>query len=421
MARWRNSEEYVKCLEKSGSEQNSKYLICGFYLSPDHYVGAVCILAFIVEQCNDGSAAGNGCERDIRKPGNLGAFMLFLTTFIWNIGELIERLAGPPPAEEWLAYLGAYVLCLGFFFTPAALVHFTIDYPFRFTTFRRNPKIRMAVLGMVYIVSLIGVIMIPLNSQLGNIVLHMEPYKVFGITLWGIKSGPVHAIFSVWTLTAALIFMFGMFIKLKGLTMDILKNQIFITLTGFFIMFVIIVVTTFVPMVITHIDMYPLTTLAFTLFGITILYTIRRYRMFLVVPQVEEKEEGFTEEVPDEGVHEMGKEEAYNKFIRLAKSGETCLGFITYDIDKFREKHNLTKTAIFQISKTPGKDHLNPEIPEHLEMISFIITSFLEQVYKPIILIDLSADWLKEETKKKIAENIRDIAKEYGGVHILIN
>ena len=248
----------------------------------------------------------------------------------------------------------------------------------------------------------------------------MHPYTVFGITLWGINSGPVHALFSLWTLIAALIFMFVMFFKLQGVKLSIVKQQIFITLIGFFIMFVIIVVTAFVPMVVAHIDMYPLTTLAFSIFGITVIYTIVRYRMFLVSPSAEEKEEDIEEELPESDVYEMNREEAYNKFIRLAKSGNMCIGFITEDPEKFREKSGLKQTPLFQITETPGKDRLNPNIEEHREMISFIITSFLEQVYKPVMLLDLSAGWITEDSRKKILESIRAIQKEIGGIYLVI-
>ncbi len=354
----------------------------------------------------------------VKRPGNLAAFIMFLGMLIWNLGELIERLAGPPPNDEMLAYLGGYILCIGFFLTPAGVIHFTIDYPYRL---KMSSKVRLGILSLVYAISIIGILIIPFNTALGNIVLTMNPYPVFGIKLWGIEPpGPVHKLFSVWTLVAALIFMVVMLLKLRGVKLSIIKQQIFITLIGFFIMFVLIVVTTFIPMVVTHFNMYPLTTLAFSLFGITVIYTIVRYRMFLVSPSVEEKEEDIEEELPESEIYEMKWDEAYNKFVRLAKSGNMCIGFITDDPEKFREKSGLKQTPLFQITKTPGKDRLNPNIEEHREMISFIISSFLEQVYKPVILLDLRADWISDDSKKKLLESIRAIQKEIGGIYLVV-
>ena len=52
-------------------------------------------------------------------------------------------------------------------------------------------------------------------------------------------------------------------------------------------------------------------------------------------------------------------------------------------------------------------------------MIGFIITSLLEQLYKPVILLDLPEPWLKEETRKKLKEKIQNISSVYGGVYLL--
>ncbi len=271
---------------------------------------------------------------------------------------------------------------------------------------------------MLFIFSLIGIALIPFNSLLGNIVIKgVNPYNALGITIWGLESSLLHKFFATWAFIAALIMISILVIKLKGVDMFIIKNQIIITLVGFLIMFFMVVLTSFVPTMM-NINMYPLNTLAFSIFGLFIIYTVHRYRLFLVSPVQEEAVE--SEEMPDMGIYKMEKDEAYKKFILLVKSGNTGVAFISENSENFKKKHELKNTSIYEISKENGKNKLNPENKEHMEMIEFIITSLLEQVYKPVILIDLSASWLKEDTRRTLKEKIENISSVYGGVYILI-
>ncbi len=354
-------------------------------------------------------------KANIKKPGNLAAFVMFLGVLIWSFGELLERIAGPPPTDETLAYLGALTLCVGIFLTPAGLIHFAIDYPYRI---KMKASTRKYILYAVYILSFVGIAFIPFNSLLGNIVIKgVSPYNALGITIWGLESSVLHKFFATWDFIAALIMIGILIMKLKGVDMYIIKNQIIITLIGFLIMFFMVVFTSFVPTMM-NINMYPLNTLAFSIFGLFVIYTVHRYRLFLVAPVQEEAVE--SEEMPDMGIYEMKKDEAYHKFMLLVKSGNTGVAFISENAEDFKKKYGLKNTSIYEISKDGGKNRLNPENKEHMEMIGFIITSLLEQVYKPVILLDLSEHWLKEETRKTLKEKIQNISSVYGGVYLLV-
>ncbi len=370
-------------------------------------------------------------DANIRKPGNMAAFMMFLGMLIWSFGELIERIAGPPPAVEKafypvislnpgvgdanLAYLGAIILCFGIFLMPAALVHFAFDYPYKL---KINEKIRKGVLYAMYGLSGVAMLINVVNSYVGYLTVgYMKPYEAYGVYLWGLESGPVHAFMSLMLVVTALFLLGVLIYKLRGVRMDIVKKQIITTLVGFLIMFVILVVTALVPIVIEKTDSYPLTTLSFTIFGVFVMYTIARYRMFLVVPTTETVEE--EEELPEEGMYRMEPEQAYEKFSKLARSGYSAIGFVVPPVEEFKKKYHLVNTPLFQITKSIGKDKLNPEISEHREMISFIIMSMLEQVYKPVILVDFTAKWLSEKTKKELLETLKGISKEIGGVYLL--
>ncbi|AGB05353.1 hypothetical protein AciM339_1500 [Aciduliprofundum sp. MAR08-339] len=371
---------------------------------------------------------------NIRKPGNLAAFVMFFSMLIWSIGELIERIAGPPPANPAfhylgsislspgpydgnLAYMGAVILCFGIFLVSAGIIHFALDYPFKL---KMERKTRKAVLYTVYGFSFAGMIANILNQFIGHpTVAYMYPYKAMGEWIWGLESGPLHSLYSIWLFVSAIIMIIILLIKLRSVRMDIIKKQILITITGFVITFVLLTVTALIPMVIEKKNnSYPMTTLGFTIFGIFVMYTIVRYRLFLVAPSTEIVE--LEEELPDSGVYEMSKEEAYHKFARLARSGNPGTGFIGENAEEFKKKYKLVQTTVFELSQSTGKNKLNPENPEQQEMLYFTITSLLEHVYKPIILLDLSLPWMKEDTKKSVLEKIKEINKEYGGVFLIV-
>ncbi|NPA75139.1 MAG: hypothetical protein GXO25_03540 [Euryarchaeota archaeon] len=369
---------------------------------------------------------------NIKKPGNMAAFVMFISMLIWSFGELIERLAGPPPNnpnlhylgvlslnfgpyDANLAYMGAIILCFGIFLLPAGIIHFALDYPFRL---KLNPNVRKGVLYGVYGFSFAAMVVNLFNQYVGYLtVAYMKPYKAMGVWLWGLESGPIHALFSLWMMISAIIMLIILILKLRNLRMEIVKKQIIITVIGFFITLVILTVTALIPMVLERKDTYPLTTLGFSIFGIFVMYTIAKYRLFLVVPTTETVEE--EEELPDEGIYMMDPEEAYNKFSLLARSGYSAIGFVVPPVEEFKKKYKLVNTPLFRITKSPGKDKLNPEISEHREMISFIIMSMLEQVYKPVILMDLSADWISDKTKTEILKTIKETSKEIGGVFLV--
>lgn len=372
---------------------------------------AACISAFLVYLV---------VRANIKKPGNLSAFVMFMGMMIWSIGELIERLAGPPPHnlqyryyghlslfigphDANLAYIGAIILTVGMYLLPAGIIHFTLDYPFKI---KMKLVLRKIILYAVYLFSFGAIAIALLNDKLHYAVIsYVNPYNAYGTIIWGLQPGRIHDLLSSWLFITGLTLMVVLFLKYRSSKINIIKRQIEITLIGFFVMFTIMVVTGFVPMIILNLkNYYPLMTVSFSIFGLFIMYTIAKYRMFLVVATKENA--GGDEKLPDKGVYILNADEAYGKFAALANSGYSSLGFITEDINKFKEKYNLHSTPLFQISKEVGKDKLNPEIKEHREMITFIIMSMFEQVYKPVILLDFSAAWLTDETRENMRKSL---------------
>lgn len=352
---------------------------------------------------------------DVRKPANFPSFVLFFSVFIWSLGELIERLAGPPPADEGLAYFGAITLFIGIALVPSALIHFGIEYPYKSKMSESGKKLLLMVLyGISFLVILIDVF----NDYLGKIVIkNVHSYMGLGQKIWGLESGILHTVYSLWVFIAALILLVLLSFKLKNVKMKIVKMQIKITLVGLIITFILVSVTGLIPPLL-GMDVYPLTTISFSIFGIFVIYTIYRYRMFLVYPSKEEIVEH--EKISKGGFYKMGRDKAYEKFSKLAKSGYNCLGFISENPEEFKEKYNLKTTPVFQLTENVGKDRLNPNIEEHREMIFFILSSFIEETKEPVILLDFSSKEIKGNLKMQILDEIRNLLSGKNGMYIIV-
>ncbi len=346
-------------------------------------------------------------KADIRKAGNMAAFFMFLSVLIWSIGELIERIAGPPNNDIYLAYFGARFLFFGIAILSAAFIHFAIDYPYRI---KISKSLRKIIIYAVYGFSAMGILLDILDNFLGKLVIASEsPYSAFGQTVWGLDPGLIYKIYITWLFLAGLILLAALLWKLRNVKMKIVRMQIWLTFTGLIIAYVLITLTGLVP-VLLGIQMYPLTTVSFSIFGLFTIYTIYRYRLFIVVPATEEIE--LHEEMPESGVYKLPKDTAFQRFANLARSGYKAIGFISQNIAEFKGKYGLKATPIFEISENPGKDRLNPVIKEQREMIPFIISTFIDEVENPVILIDFSAKHIDENLRKKIMEEIESIVQE---------
>ncbi len=356
----------------------------------------------------------------LKKPGNTPVFIMFLSLFIWSLGELLERLAGPPPADENLATTGVKILMIGLALAPATFIHLAIDYPRRLSI---QSIFRKIILYTVYGVAAIYILLAFINEYIGNIVFNgVYSYSVLGQQIWGLKEAPLHMIYDLWMLIAAIV-LFGVMIwKYKQEKIDIIRSQMKLMIIGLFIGFLLVLFTGFIPPVLLGISMYPLTTVAFTIVGLFVIYTIYRYRMFLVAPTQESATE--SEKLPEYGIIKLKRDDAYEKFVLLARSGYPCLAFIGTDIEKFKDKYGLKTTPVFQITKESGKDRLNPKIPEHMEMISFIIISFVDEANNPVVLLDINDALTEiggEELKNKVIESIMNSIDPSKAVYIFVS
>ncbi len=340
----------------------------------------------------------------IKKPGNLGAFILFLSVFIWSFGEMLERIAGPPSADYQLAYIGATTIAVGVFLTSAGLIHISIDFPRKI---KIKKKTRKLILIIVYLFSLAGIFLDLIDSKV--IIPEVHSYSALGQQIWGMDTGLIYSIYSAWLAIAGLIILVIFSLKLRGEKINLVRSQIKIIIYGIILVYVLVVPTGLVPIIL-GIDFYPLTTISFSIFGIFVFYAIYRYRMFLVAPVIESKVE--EEKMPKMGVYVMERDEGYIKFAKLAKSGNEALAFISNSPEDFKEKYDLKIIPVFEITDQMGKDRLNPSIEEHQEMIPFIISSFVDESKSPVILMDIHPSLNRIVGRDKAEKIMRNIWRE---------
>ncbi len=344
----------------------------------------------------------------LRKPGNVPSFLLFLTIFIGVFGELLERIAGPPPQDYLIAYAGAKLIGIGSVLLSATLIHFGLDFPYRLKIKR---KTRQIILTVFYSVSVIGVILILLNDYLGKPMIEgLSPYTALGQQIWGMEYGAVYDLYLLWALMASIAVLGLLFYKMRNAKINLIKKQIVLILSGMIIVEVMITVSVLLPALFDY-DMYPLSSIAMTIFSMFVSYTIMKYRLFLVSPATEATSGTRKYELQPGTVRVVSEEQGFELFTDQVHSGIPGLLFTTQDIEKIREKYNLVETPIFRVCRTPGRDTLNPMIGEHREMIAFIISEFLEEA-RGVVYLDSIDSMFKENDFKSFLEIISEYIKE---------
>ncbi len=350
----------------------------------------------------------------LKRPGNTAAFMLFLAFFLWSFGEMIERMAGPPPAEEWLALVGVKILTAGVFLVLPAGIHFGWDFPFRLCPTKQN--LRKYIIGALYAAAAVAIV---LNAATTLFISGVSPYHAVREDIWGMDHTPLYMLYQVGNIAATVFLIASLVYKHVKTHIPVVKKQIRLVLAGFLLSYVLVLATGFIPMVL-GMDMYPLTTPSFTLMAGMILYTIVRYRLFIFTPAAEERVE--EAEALSPGVYEMGREEAYGKVASLARSGNPALIFTPEDVDEVRERYGLKETLVFQISEKAGRDRLNPAVEEHREMIPFIVMSFITETGgRGVVLmdcLDAAEEIAGADAREWLEEQFRHIEREHRGVYI---
>ena len=333
---------------------------------------------------------------DIRRPGNFSAFVMFLAFFIWSLGEMVERLAGPPPDDKWLAWFGAQFLFVGIALAPAGFIHFSLDYPDLLRI-----KGRKGIITLFYLISLVFAVLGIFNPN-RMIIADMEPYRGLGQMIWGIVSSRTYNAYVSYVFAMSLVFMFIMIYRYFRASLHIIKMQISISLAGFIIAVAMVSSSYFVQMIFGG-DSYPLTTVSFSIFSLFVLYTIHRYRAFLVYPE----EHGNSYEA---GLKILKREDAERLFADALKKGSPALAFISTDLSAFKKKLGKDIPA-FRISGEKGPDNLNPLLEEHIEMLYFIILSFAEQAGGAVVLIEIKDAMKKMERMDRYGEMLDEFEK----------
>ena len=347
----------------------------------------------------------------IRRPGNLPAFALFLSFFLWSFGEMLERIAGPPPSDRYMAFLGVKILFIGIAFSPAAFIHFSVEYPYMIKIRKNILKISLYAL---YLISFVFSLMGAFNPY--NLIFQgVSPYIGLGQMIWGLDQAPLYVIYSLYVLLAALLFLIIMIYKYIKTNLKIIKHQIMFSLFGFFLAVILVTLSALIPML-QEKSSYPLTTVSFSIFSLFVLYTIIKYRAFLVSPTSFSKTE-------EKGIFVMNRRDAESKFREYVKSGIPSMAFIIENPESFKRRNEIGDAPVFQITEKTGKDRLNPMKKEHREMMQFIVLSFSERAGNSVILMnikDASGDMIPTEEYKRIIDDMKNLVKTMNVLFIVV-
>ncbi len=322
----------------------------------------------------------------IRKPGNLVSFLLFLTIAVGVAGEVVERVAGPPPEDMHMAYAGSLLIALSGSFLPAVLIHFGMDFPYRA---RLSRFARELVLLSLYAFSFTGAFLTVFNDALGApMVTGVYPYSALGQRVWGMHYGGAYYVYLLASLLCGFALLAILYTKMRKARIKVLRYQIKFVLLGLLVVYILITTTVVIPAVLGY-DVYPLSSLSLTVFGMFIIYTVARYHLFVVSPvretgKVMERKRQFERGT----VMILSPEEGYDVFAEQVHGGIPGLLFTVDEIERVRVRYGFMRTPVFRIARKQGKDTLNPSIPEHKEMVPFIISEFLEQSSSGVVFLD---------------------------------
>ena len=230
----------------------------------------------------------------------------------------------------------------------------------------------------------------------------------------GLAQGSLYVWYSTYMLASALVFTGVMIYKYVRTNIKIIKEQILISLSGFFLAVILVSLSDLIP-ILQGKSSYPLTTVSFSIFSLFVLYTVFRYRLFLVSPTTFSRTE-------DRGVLSMQREEAERRFRDYVKKGVPSIAFITEDPESFKRRNEIGDTPVFQITDKTGKDRLNPAKKEHREMMQFILMSFSEKAENSVVLLDMEGgkDFIPSDEYRNIVEDFRNMVNSRDMVLILV-
>ena len=135
---------------------------------------------------------------------------------------------------------------------------------------------------------------------------------------------------------------------------------------------------------------------------------ILKYGIFVIIPVREAKEEGREVDLPAGRLfYSHDETSAISLFSDFVKHGFYGMAFTNNQIEDFRVKSGLEKTAIFRFTESPVRDALNPTLEEHSELLLFILRDFVSKSPESVLYLQGLDHFLPED---KLTSSLNEIS-----------
>ena len=296
---------------------------------------------------------------DIHSKTNILGALFFSLLFLWSALEFIERTA----SDEYTALIAVYGIIAVVIMAPPVLIHFSVVFPWK----------RKEAGPPILIFYALSFLLLSFHLSSNAFVSGIERY----FAGYGMVPGPhIYYLYAYVALSA--FASIGILLnsysharseiaveKLKYLIIAIGIVVIFVTATGFF------------PLLYGDFNAYPLTTPSFIVAGLIIIYSMKKYNVFL--PETSSESAG--KDGGDGGVRILPREIAFLDFYESVRSGKKGMCLTTVPPAEIKEEMDAKDLPVMDISKIAQKNG------EKRSLIPFMITDALMEK-NVVVLLD---------------------------------
>ncbi|MEM3396446.1 MAG: histidine kinase N-terminal 7TM domain-containing protein [Thermoplasmata archaeon] len=342
------------------------------------------------------------CFARLRTSIHYSAFLYAFLFFLWSLGELIERSAGPPPNDMEIALLGLKIIAIAGAFLPATLVHFASEFPVH------QDNVPRAGIGLLYVVSAITAFLSAGTNFLVEGLIVYEPG-------WGADFGVGMYVWGTYTILGTIIAIWLLEKSSFKLQSSAGRSQARIIGIALAISLCCATLTGYVPPLLGTEDIYPLTTIPFAITGVLMLHTFLKYhqliRFSVKLPRSKKLETGY--------FWCTDGDYARKYFFGIAQALGSAL-FVTTDPNIPEEIHKSARVILL------AKDgDLNPLDEDKMRMFTFLIEKFVSQEERAVVLLEGFDDLLAHYFYSTISvpdmlEEIRKCAARYNAKIICV-
>ncbi len=307
--------------------------------------------------------------------------LFFALLLFWSFAEWMERWANSPES----ALFWARAIMVAIILMPPVLIHLTLVFPWT------KKEVSPAIFGL-YGSSLL-LLSVHLNSDM--FVAGVDRYFAGYGTVLGPYGTQIYLYLAFFTIVSILILMRSYVLT----NCRIALGQLRMLIIALSISFLFIFFTGFAPHIYGDPKAYPLTTPAFIITGLILLYAISRYHVFVPESKKESASEGAKAE---KGIKVLPRERAMDEFYRHVSSGNRVICFTARDSEETKEELDVKHVPVIEIEEACSKK------TERKSLIPFMITDALMEK-NTAILLDGAENIFSNGELREFLDEMRDL------------